>query len=194
MRGDGGRTHIEGIPSRRSRASFLFWLAALLPATGFGAEAIALRWVAEAAAPAVEVTGMPATALAELERAALAPEAWRTLLAVYVEQADPAANRSMPPMAGAWRIAGGLIRFEPQFPFARGVRYRAEFFPARVFGGASTAAPVMSTFQLPTVATVATALKQVYPSVEVLPENHLKFYLQFSGPMSGGGIYEHIPR
>lgn len=190
MRGGGGRTNLEGSPSPRWRASFLFWLAALLPATGFSADTIALRWVA--AAPAVEVTGLPATTLADLEKAALAPEAWRALLAVYVEQADPAANRAMPPMAGTWRIAGGVIRFEPQFPFAQGVHYRAEFFPARVFGRASGAAPVVSSFQLPTVATPATTLTQVYPSVETLPENHLKFYLQFSGPMSGGGIYEHI--
>ena len=33
---------------------------------------------------------------------------------------------------------------------------------------------------------------QVYPSADVLPENLLKFYVHFSGPMRGGHIYDHV--
>jgi hypothetical protein len=32
----------------------------------------------------------------------------------------------------------------------------------------------------------------VYPSVDVLPENQLKFYLQFSAPMSRGEVWQRI--
>jgi hypothetical protein len=35
-------------------------------------------------------------------------------------------------------------------------------------------------------------VSQVYPTAEVLPENLLKFYLHFSGPMRGGDIYDYI--
>ena len=42
----------------------------------------------------------------------------------------------------------------------------------------------------PKVAT--TVVRQVYPTVDLLPENQLKFYLHFSAPMSQGEAYEHI--
>ena len=38
----------------------------------------------------------------------------------------------------------------------------------------------------------STELTQVYPSAGEVPENLLKFYLQFSAPMSRGHIYDHI--
>lgn len=151
-----------------------------------------MRWSAEAAHPAVEVTGLPAETLAAVEKAALAPGAWGEVLAVYAEQADDAKGPAMPPMAGTWKIAGGAIRFEPLFPFAQSVRYRAQFSPARLPGGAPDGRPVVSFFQLPTVAGPATVVAQIYPSGDVLPENQLKFYLQFSAPMRGTGIYAHI--
>ena len=37
-----------------------------------------------------------------------------------------------------------------------------------------------------------TVVESVYPSAEILPENLLRFYLQFSAPMSRGEAYTHI--
>ena len=35
-------------------------------------------------------------------------------------------------------------------------------------------------------------MSRVYPSADTLPENLLKFYVHFTGPMSRGNIYDHI--
>jgi hypothetical protein len=156
------------------------------------AEPIAVRWLVEATAPAVEVTGLAPATLRAIDRAGLAPEAWAALLAVYPEQREAGPAAGMPPMAGTWRVAGDRLRFEPRFPFSRAVRYRAVFSPARAPSGAPDAPPVVSRLELPSAAVPSTTVTHLYPSGDVLPENQLKFYLQFSAPMSGGGAHEHI--
>ena len=35
-------------------------------------------------------------------------------------------------------------------------------------------------------------VRHIYPSADTLPENLLKFYVHFTGPMSRGNIYDHI--
>ncbi|MCX7667077.1 MAG: hypothetical protein N2112_16210, partial [Gemmataceae bacterium] len=41
-------------------------------------------------------------------------------------------------------------------------------------------------------ATPPTHVVQVYPTSEMVPENLLKFYLEFSGPMKRGEVYKHV--
>lgn len=105
-------------------------------------------------------------------------------LMVFAEQR---AGETVPAMAGKLVVApNGRMRFEPRFPLARGVRYRAEY-------RAPGAEPVISFFELPADTVLpSTVVRQVYPSAEELPENQLKFYVQFSAPMSRGHIYEHV--
>lgn len=156
-------------------------LAGLIPA---GAQPAAVHWLVSPPAAVIEVAPVAAA-----ERQALAgrqPDdpAWAKVLAVYAEQA--AATGMVPPMAGRWQIAGDRLRFEPRFPLTRGVRYRAEYSPAG-------AAPVVSYFALPADPSPAsTTVVQVYPTAEELPENQLKFYVQFSAPMSRGDAYQQV--
>lgn len=105
-------------------------------------------------------------------------------LTVFVEQGGSAA---VPAMAGTLRRVDGRLQFEPRFPLARGVRYRAEF------RASPEAVPVVSYFSLPAEnAAPATVVQQVYPSAAVLPENLLKFYVHFSAPMTRGAAYQNI--
>lgn len=98
----------------------------------------------------------------------------------------------LPPMAGAYRVEANALRFEPQFPLEPGLRYRAVFRPDQLPGG-NKAAPIISAYQSPMrSATPATLVSRVYPSADTLPENLLKFYVHFTGPMSRGNIYDHI--
>ena len=98
----------------------------------------------------------------------------------------------LPPMAGAYRVEANALRFEPQFPLEPGLRYRAVFRPDQLPGG-NKAAPITSAYQSPMrSATPATLVSRVYPSADTLPENLLKFYVHFTGPMSRGNIYDHI--
>jgi hypothetical protein len=142
----------------------------------------ALRWRTDLAAPVVEASGVMASTGA--------------VLAVFAEPADapPAGGRTgitaslpmLPPMAGATTWHEGVLRFTPEFPLVRGVRYRAEL---RVPG----LTPIVATFALPADTTPATTVvTQIFPSGDVLPENQLKFYCEFSAPMSRGLAYPHV--
>ena len=146
-----------------------------------------IHWPTWPASNAVEVRGIEPEVLVQLAQRAPRANGWDRILAVYAEPAAGAGVKtSLPPMAGTWRVQDDELRFEPQFPLAQGVRYRAEYRDAN-------RQPVISFFELPpAAATAPTEVRQIYPSASVLPENQLKFYVQFSGPMSRGGTYEHV--
>ncbi len=142
----------------------------------------AIRWLIDARPTAVEATGIAPEILRDLALE-LTPEGWARVLAVFAEQGSA---DTTPPMAGTWRVGGGSLRFTPQFPLVRGVRYRAEL---RIEG----AVAAISFFQMPAdTAAATTVVAQVFPSASVLPENQLKFYVHFSAPMSRGGVYGHV--
>ena len=184
-------------------------LAVLFLGAGLTARAqYTIRWINDSARPAVEVEGIARDALSALQSGDPPSTGWSHVLAVYAEQpiVPGAPLPAMPPMAGTWKVIGTRLRFEPRFPFSRGVAYRAEFWPSRLPGplGAPSQlltpllagpqqGPVISFFELPRdKAAPQTSVLQIYPSANVLPENQLKFYVHFSGPMSRGGIYEHV--
>ncbi|MEO7799942.1 MAG: hypothetical protein ABIY47_19690 [Opitutaceae bacterium] len=153
---------------------------AVVPAWG---QPYSIQWRAEPAPVAVEVDGLTAEQLGAFGRSGVSAAEWQRVFPVFAQQGNDA---SMPPMAGSWTTVGNRLRFEPRFPLTRGVRYRAEF---RSTGGA----PLISFFELPADMTAATThVAQIFPSGDRLPENQLKFYVQFSAPMSRGGTYQHI--
>lgn len=84
------------------------------------------------------------------------------------------------PVFGETAREGGALVFRPRFPFKPGVTYRV------------VAGDVERTFTLPAPETPRTSLTRVYPTADVLPENLLKFYLHFSGPMPKGEVYRRV--
>jgi hypothetical protein len=143
----------------------------------------AIEWRAETVPVTVAVTGMPRELLLALQGPHADPESGGPLFRVYAEQPH---STALPPMAGTWAVRGEAFVFTPRFPLQRGVRYRAEYRPP-------DGAAVLSHFELPPDRTApSTRVVQIFPSAEVLPENQLKFYVQFSAAMSRGGTYEHV--
>jgi hypothetical protein len=119
-------------------------------------------------------------------------EQWRKLLSVYVDQGEVATQLFLPAMLGSYDVSNGSVRFLPQFPLQRGLRYRAAFRPENLPGGPPDK-PVVSTFALAMAPLPpTTCVTQIFPTADVLPENLLKFYVHFSAPMSRGQIYDHI--
>lgn len=173
----------------RLRPGSLLGPGLALVAAALAAPPPAISWRADRRAAAVEVEGVAPAALEALRDRPAADESWRDTLAVFAEPPGAAAGRggtALPPMAGSWCVSGDRLRFEPRFPFDRGLRYRAEFRSA-------TGPVLVSYFELPPDTTPpTTTVAAVYPSGDELPENQLKFYVQFSAPMSRGDIYEHI--
>jgi hypothetical protein len=161
------------------------WLALLAGVTALPAAEI--RWLVDAAPHAVEVSGVSAATLQELNRGEAAVVAAR-VLTVFTEPGGDGGTGKMtlPPVVGTWRVTENRLRFEPKFPLVHGVRYRAVFH-------AQGEPPLVSHFELPPRKPArSTEVVRIYPSGDVLPENQLKFYVQFSAPMSRGGVYQHV--
>jgi hypothetical protein len=107
---------------------------------------------------------------------------WESILSVYADSrsADP------PPLLGTYSVDNGTLSFTPRFPLAAGMHYRAVF---RVGGSAQ----VIADFEGPKLdRTASTHVEHVYPSIDTLPANQLKFYLFFSAPMARGEAWRRI--
>jgi hypothetical protein len=157
---------------------------------------IELRWLGDTPVPGravVEVTGLSASALEQLRPFVAAPSRWTEVLVIRAESGETPADAALPPMLGRYQLDTSTLRFEPRFPLAPGVVYRAVFHPESLHTGASSESPLVAAYQLPARrSTESTVVSAVYPSADELPENLLKFYLHFSAPMSRGRVYQHI--
>jgi hypothetical protein len=106
-----------------------------------------------------------------------------------VTAGDGPGGSDRPPLLGTYRVEGRVLRFRPRFPLEPGLRYRAT-----LRAPAPAAGPVSAEFRPlkpgPTEST--TVVTRVAPSADTLPENLLKFYIEFSAPMSRGEAYDHV--
>jgi hypothetical protein len=92
----------------------------------------------------------------------------------------------VPALLGRHDFEAGSLTFAPQFPLQPGVRYRAV---ARLPG----MEPVTKIIDIPKPSVnPTTVVSTVYPTTGVLAENHLKFYIHFSAPMSRGFAYDNV--
>jgi len=178
------------------RASLLLvasWLASSFPANSVEPSSVSIRWHTNSNQPAVEVVGLNEETLRHLLNTNWQSEEWQKLLSVYAGQGD-SMTMNVPAMIGSYRIQNDAIRFEPKFPWQRGLTYRAVYRAAGLSARIDKASgQIISKFSLPAAPyNPTTIVSQIYPSGDVLPENLLKFYVHFSAPMQGGHIYEHI--
>lgn len=166
----------------RSRAAQLAVVAAIAFAaaaacgtsSGKTSAAITLVTPPGGGAAYIEVTGAPEA----MRRAS--PEDLARALRVSVD-ADA------PPMLGTYSIAGRSVRFTPLYPFDPGRQYRV------VLTDDALPAPLTSTVGLPAQHTMpSTVVARVYPSGDVVPENLLRIYIEFSGPMGRPSGIAHI--
>lgn len=131
----------------------------------------------------IEVSGLGARDLERLRQKALSKPEWTALLAVH------SGSLAEPAMLGSYEVSRDAIVFHPRFPLVPGLTYKVRF-DGSLLDPAAT--PIETTVTLPGKTTAATAVAQVYPTADALPANQLKFYLDFSAPMSFGDAYRHI--
>ncbi len=191
---------VRSLPPTRFKGglkpALLFVALLALPGHGpaaHGASGPAIRWLdADAPTVAVEVSGVSVAASGALAAPGWSQEKWAEILGVFAEPGSGTVT-SMPPMAGTWTLNGDRLRFAPIYPLQTGVRYRAEFRAGKLPGENGSGPVLTSFFELPaSTRTPTTSVASVFPSADLLPENQLKFYIQFSAPMSRGGAYEHV--
>ena len=134
----------------------------------------------------VEVTGLSRAALDSVARASLTSEQWSALLRVAVDDTAPG-------MLGDYSVAGDGLRFIPAFPLDPGRSYRVRFDPTRLPGATGPAVPIVATVGQPARdATPSTVVTRVYPTADVVPENLLRMYIEFSEPMGRPSGIEHM--
>ena len=125
----------------------------------------------------VDVAGLPRASLDALRSAEMTPAQWNDVLRVSVEGAAM-------PMLGAYSVTDDVLRFTPAFPLDPGRPYQVRFDPAALAQGGSGLTELTSTVTVPAEHTTpSTTVTRVYPTGEVVPENLLRMYIEFSGPM-----------
>jgi hypothetical protein len=96
-----------------------------------------------------------------------------------------------PPVAGTYRVVGSRVEFEPAFPLLPGHDYTSQFDPSAIPALAGLTGPLEVHFRTAEVPQQRTTPRvvSIYPSGDLLPANHLKFYIDFSEPMVQGEIF-----
>ena len=132
----------------------------------------------------VEVTGLSGDELASLRSWPQTDERWAALLSVTV--GGDQAPSTVPVIQGRYAVANAGITFTPLFPFDAGRAYRVSFAPTHLPRPRQVEA-VIAIVRLPAVATEpTTVVTAVHPGAQVLPENLLRVYIEFSAPMGSG--------
>jgi hypothetical protein len=139
---------------------------------------------------AVEVHGLPSRDLAAIRRHPLNATQWQQILRVGVDG-------SVIPMAGRYAVEGDAIRFTPLYGFDEGRSFSITFDPARIPGADRSERwrkrPLTKVVSFAANAIGRpTAVKAVYPSGKQLPENMLRFYIEFTAPMGRAPALDHI--
>ena len=138
----------------------------------------------DGAPPCVTVSGFSSAEINALR--GVSAETWPSIFTITV-----AGNEALP-VAGKYAIAGDAVEFHPSFGFDAGRTYGVRFDASRL-PSPRTGPPVVTTIQVPAgVATAATRVIGISPGGGVWPENTLRFYIQFSGPMSRTSALGHV--
>lgn len=128
------------------------------------------------------LSNLPTDAVQEFADLPSRDKRWQDLLAIHVVNDGVVLET---PMSGSYVLKEGELRFAPRFPFRPGVHYVAV---ARSEGKIVKKLP----FSFAKASGEAARVLQIYPSADTLPENHLRFYIQFSQPIARGSIYKHL--
>jgi hypothetical protein len=139
----------------------------------------------------IHVTGLgPATTESITEIA------WREILSIYTEEAFRKGIDQ--PVAGTYTQNNIGISFEPTFPFSGGTIYHAVFFSEAFTKatGVKIESPRSNNpelvFEIPKANASPSFIESIYPESTIVPENLLRMYIYFSGPMMQGEAYNHI--
>jgi hypothetical protein len=162
-----------------------------------GPRDVALSFSHGAADPAyacVEVHGFDPGEIAELRRRGLSQAQWRDRFGVVVkDRLKPGRGRSATPILAHYELLDDRVRLTPEYPWEPGLEYSAYADLVQLLPDRRSPGSIELTFGLKRAPRgPATVVQSLYPSGEVLPENLLRFYVHFSGPMQRGQARDQI--
>jgi hypothetical protein len=143
--------------------------------------------------------GLDDKTIGELARHPERAARFLTVVTVHDQKEPLEGQTGRPPLLGSYQllescqVAGGErgvgIKFRARFPAEPGVTYRAVYRPP---GRRGKPFVVHRSIPVAPASKPTTTVLRVSPSADTLPENLLRFYLEFSAPMSRGEAYEHV--
>lgn len=142
----------------------------------------------------IVVTGLSDAALKVNKERKPNSSAWSPLAQVKVAGGTVKELTERPALLGSWHVDGNQLVFEPRFPFLDGMTFCVIIDPIRLADPDSKQSKLLE-FNLSTPKkdlTPVTKVAHIYPTRSRLPENQLRFYIEFSKPMSRGDAYKHI--
>jgi hypothetical protein len=157
------------------------------PAPDAGPIQISLTSAASSRERDIAVTGLSSTELVQLRDARWDERAWQSLLRVTVT--DDAVDA----IAGRYSVTDSAVIFRPRFGFDPGRTYKAALDLARLPTPRQSAV-VIAHVRIDAQASTgpAASVAAIYPSAAEWPENMLRFYIHFSGPMSRGAGTKYV--
>ena len=167
------------------------------PAAGPVSVQIALHSGPGPAKPAsIEVVGLSDEDLSSLRGRSTTAVEWSALLKIFVDEAGTGVGSGVsridpPAVVGRYAVSDSAITFTPLFGFDPGRAYRVVFDPSQLPRPRQTS-PVTAVVGLPAAVTKPTTVVAIHPSAEVVPENLLRVYVEFSGPMGNRGGLEFV--
>jgi hypothetical protein len=159
-----------------------FLLCTVLLLHGQGADA-PLRFEATPVGRQV-VARLPAELAGKLPAGRLTQEQGEAVLTVSL-LADSTKTPG-PSMFGKYERAGDELMFTPRFPLSAGATYRASLKAAGRITSLDYVMPTLAAKAPPKVV-------KIYPTADIVPANHLRFYIYFDRPMRGGKeLFKHL--
>ncbi|MCS6864898.1 MAG: hypothetical protein RMJ56_05900 [Gemmataceae bacterium] len=174
--------------------SFIGLALFALPLAAMAAEPAVQLVVAAGTEPlAVVITGIDPDVLKATAEARLTRDEWPKVARVVVDPGTDTEAAQKLPVAGEWSIRDQQLRFEPLYPLAAGVKYRV-VCDFRAVPRTTLRGPVFTlTLTVPKPPPgPRVRIVRVYPSAYRLPENTLRMYIHFSGPVARGEVYSRI--
>lgn len=138
-----------------------------------------------------EAVGLPSSLLKKL--ASLEPTDPEFSKVFTITVASDPVDSSIPPVSGKYRVDGSRLVFVPRYPPQAGLTYRAVLHAdAADNAGNRIERDILIPKPVENPNRPATHVQRVYPSDDVLPENHLRFYIHFTRPMSRAAAYSNL--
>ena len=146
---------------------------------------LTLSWGQHGGREALNISGWSVAEIDELQ----GPDAGavRRRLALLTSEALAAGGDpwALPPVAGRFQVDGNCLYFIPRFPFVAGMAYSLAIRCPEAAG--DERGLTVLEIERPAGQAVPTAtVVAIYPQVDEVPVNLLKFYVHFSEPMSEG--------
>lgn len=120
------------------------------------------------------------------------PGVWNEVFPVRV-------NGAQRNISGKYEIGDSTVTFVPAFPFAQGVDYEAIFYsaelalnPNEVYLPRMNASTLELKFKLEKPASDPPKVVNIFPTANELPENLLRFHIEFSSSMTQGEVIRRV--